>query len=192
VLALRGDRLKDNVAADFSYAYELISMVRQKGGFYIAAACYPEGHPESSSRTEEIRHLKEKVDAGSSHLISQLFFNNDDFFAFLKEARAAGINVPIEAGIMPVIDKRLIEKIVSLCGATLPAKFSRMLDRFEGSPDTLFEAGIAYATEQIMDLISAGVQGIHLYTMNNPAVAERIAQNIGGLLREVNNNEERL
>ncbi|MDR2782010.1 MAG: methylenetetrahydrofolate reductase [NAD(P)H] [Holosporaceae bacterium] len=186
VLALRGDRVDGNTATDFAYAAELISLIKRKGNFYIAAACYPEGHPESSNRTEEIRHLKEKVEAGASHLISQLFFNNENFYAFINEVHTAGVHVPIEAGIMPAVDKRLIEKIVSLCSATLPPKLSRILSRFEKHPSMLFEAGIDYATEQIIDLISSGVQGIHLYTMNNPVVAEKIIHNIGGLLMEVN------
>ncbi|MDR2681945.1 MAG: methylenetetrahydrofolate reductase [NAD(P)H] [Holosporaceae bacterium] len=189
VLALRGDRVKDCNASDFAYAHELISLVKREGGFYIAAACYPEGHPESHNRADDIRHLKEKVDAGASHLISQLFFANEDFYRFMDEIRAAGIDVPVEAGIMPAVDKCLIEKIVALCGATLPTKLSRLLNRFESSPATIFDAGIAYATEQIMDLISAGVQGIHLYTMNNPIVAEKITQNIGNLLKEVNGEQ---
>ncbi|MDR3180018.1 MAG: methylenetetrahydrofolate reductase [NAD(P)H] [Holosporaceae bacterium] len=186
VLALRGDRLKDSTAGDFAYAHELVSLIQRRGGFYIAAACYPEGHPESGGRTQDICRLKEKVDAGASHLISQLFYDNGDFYRFMDQVRAIGIGVPVEAGIMPAVDKRLIEKIIGLCGATLPVKFSRMLNRFENSPAALFEAGIAYATEQIIDLISTGVQGIHLYTMNNPMVAERITRNVESLLREVN------
>ncbi|MDR1375355.1 MAG: methylenetetrahydrofolate reductase [NAD(P)H] [Holosporaceae bacterium] len=186
ILALRGDRAENSTASDFAYASDLISFIRQKGDFYVVAACYPEGHPESNDMAKEILHLKEKIEAGAGHLISQLFFDNDRFYAFMNKLHAAGIDVPVEAGIMPVVDKRFIEKIVSLCGATLPVKFLKMLDRFKNSPAAFFEAGIAYATEQIVDLISAGVRGIHLYTMNNPDVAEKIAKNIEDLLRNVN------
>ncbi|MDR2781575.1 MAG: methylenetetrahydrofolate reductase [NAD(P)H] [Holosporaceae bacterium] len=186
LLALRGDRVSDYGATDFAYASELISLIRQRGDFYVAAACYPERHPESRNKSEDILHLKEKVEAGASHLISQLFFNNNDFYTFVEDVRAIGINVPIEAGIIPAVDKRRIERIVSLCSATLPTKLLNILNRFENDQDALFEAGIDYATEQIMDLISSGVQGIHLYTLNNPAVAEKIVKNIGGLLMEVN------
>jgi methylenetetrahydrofolate reductase (NADPH) len=187
VLALRGDRGKDSSLTDFKYASELISLVRQGWEFHISAACYPEGHPESSDKIEDIKYLKKKVDAGASHLVSQLFFNNDDFYSFMDNVRSAGITVPIGAGIMPVVNKNQIGRIVALCGASLPSKFSRMISRFENDPGALEDAGIAYATEQIADLISSGVQEIHLYTMNNPAVAEKITRNIEGMLKSVNN-----
>jgi methylenetetrahydrofolate reductase (NADPH) len=189
VLALRGDRVDGVTTTDFTYASDLISCLRQKGGFYIAAACHPEGHPESSDISEDIRHLKEKVEAGAGHLMSQLFFDNELFYRFRDKLHAAGVDVPVEAGIMPVVSKHVIEKIVSLCGATLPIKFSRMFDRFKDSPEALFEAGIIYAVEQITDLISADVRGIHLYTMNNPDVAEKITGNIEGLLGKVNEKQ---
>jgi methylenetetrahydrofolate reductase (NADPH) len=188
VLALRGDRIKDGAATDFMHASDLVSLIRRKGGFYIAAACHPEGHPESRSKMENIHYLKEKIEAGASHLMSQLFFDNDIFYTFMNEVRAANITVPVGAGVMPIVSKLLIEKIVSLCGATLPSKFSGILNRFEDNPTALFEAGIDYATEQIVGLISFGVQGIHLYTMNNAIVAEKITKNIANSLREVNNN----
>ena len=131
----------------------------------------------------DIRHLKEKVDAGAEHLMSQLFFDNNIFYNFLEKARIAGVNVPIEAGIMPVINKKQIERMVSMCGASLPAKFTRMMAKYESSPEALRDAGIAYAVDQIADLISAGVDGIHLYTMNNPYVAEKIYSAVAGLLK---------
>ncbi|MDR2268198.1 MAG: methylenetetrahydrofolate reductase [NAD(P)H] [Holosporaceae bacterium] len=186
ILALRGDRTQSSTAADFAYASDLISLIKQKKCFYIAAACHPEGHPESSTKEENIRHLKEKVDAGASHLISQLFFDNDAFYVFLDEIGAANITIPVEAGIMPIVNKRLIDKIVTLCGASSPPKFLEILNRFGNSPASLFDAGIDYATEQIVDLISHGVRGIHLYTMNNPVVAERITKNIRGVLEKIN------
>jgi methylenetetrahydrofolate reductase (NADPH) len=188
VLALRGDRIQDSTATDFVHASDLVSLIRQKGGFYVAAACHPEGHPESRSRTENIRYLQEKVEAGASHLISQLFFDNEVFYRFADEVRAAHMTIPVEAGIMPIVNKHLVERIVSLCGATVPAKFSSILSRFEDDPAALFDAGIDYATEQIMDLLSFGVPGIHLYTMNNATVAERMTKNIAGALQGVNDD----
>lgn len=122
------------------------------------------------------------MDAGAEHLVSQLFFDNNLFYSFVERARIAGINVPIEAGIMPVVNKRQIERMVSLCGASLPAKFSRMMSRYSDRPEALRDAGIAYAVDQIVDLISNGVEGIHLYTMNNPQVARRIWDNVSSLL----------
>ena len=123
----------------------------------------------------DIANLKRKVDAGATHLLSQLFFDNDAFFRFLDKARAAGINVPIEAGIMPCTSKASIERMVTMCGASLPAKFTRMMAKYQNYPDALKEAGIAYAIDQIIDLVSRGVDGIHLYTMNSPYVAKRIS-----------------
>lgn len=130
----------------------------------------------------DIRHLKEKADAGAEHFMSQLFFDNNTFFDFLEKTRIAGVNVPIEAGIMPVINKKQIERMVSMCGASLPAKFSRMMAKYENSPEALRDAGIAYAVDQIADLIAGGADGIHLYTMNNPYVAEKIYSAVKGLL----------
>ena len=131
----------------------------------------------------DIRHLKEKVDAGAQHLVSQLFFDNEDFFRFLERCRIAGINVPIEAGIMPVLSQASIQRMVSMCGASMPSKLTRILARYGDHPDALREAGIAYAIDQISDLIAGGVDGIHLYTMNNPAVAQQIAGSISSIRR---------
>ena len=127
-------------------------------------------------------NLRKKIDAGATHLISQLFFDNAVFYRFLERTRIAGINVPIEAGIMPVTNKSQIERMVSLCGASLPAKFSKIMQRYESKPEALRDAGIAYAVEQIVDLIANGVDGIHLYTMNNPTVARRITEAVASLL----------
>jgi methylenetetrahydrofolate reductase (NADPH) len=122
------------------------------------------------------------VDAGAEHLVSQLFFDNQAFYSFVERARIAGITVPIEAGIMPVLNKKQVERMVSLCGASLPAKFTKMISRYEHHPDALRDAGIAYAVDQIVDLVSNGVQGIHLYTMNNPYVAKRISDCVSSLM----------
>lgn len=182
VLALRGDRNPDVAPkTDFAHASDLVSYVRELGGFGIGGACYPEGHPESPDMVCDIRHLKEKVDAGAQHLVSQLFFDNEDFFRFLERARIAGIEVPIQAGIMPVLSKSSIERMVSLCGASLPRKLTRILSRYGDHPQALREAGIAYAIDQISDLIAGGVEGIHLYTMNSPQVARQIADSIASI-----------
>ena len=182
VLALRGD-INPNVPpkTDFAHASDLVAYIREKGGFGISAACYPEGHVESPDLVSDIRHLKEKVDAGAQHLVSQLFFDNEDFFRFLERCRIAGISVPIEAGIMPVLSKSSIQRMVSLCGASMPRKLTRILARYGDHPDALREAGIAYAIDQISDLIAGGVDGIHLYTMNDPDVARRIAESIASI-----------
>ena len=128
-----------------------------------------------------MRYLKQKVDAGAQHLVSQLFFDNDDFFRFLERCRIAGIEVPIEAGIMPVLNRSSIERMVSLCGASMPRKLTRILARYGDHPAALREAGMAYAIDQIADLMAAGVDGIHLYTMNNPAVAKQISESIASI-----------
>jgi len=183
ILALRGDRNPDIVPPDdFHYACELIDFIHQNSDFDISAACYPEGHPESNSLREDIRHLKHKVDAGVSSLITQLFFDNEDFYRFQELCDVAGINVPIHAGIMPVTNKANIERMVSMCGASLPKKFVRMMARYEHSPEALQDAGISYATEQIVDLLSSGVAGIHLYTMNKPEIAQRISGSVRTLI----------
>ncbi len=183
ILALRGDINPERPPKnDFNYAGELIAYIKSKGDFGISAACYPECHVDAPDMITDIRHLKEKVDAGATHLMSQLFFDNARFFEFLEKARIAGISVPIEAGIMPVTNKKQIERMVSMCGASLPVKFSRMMAKYESDPAALRDAGIAYAIDQIVDLISSGADGIHLYTMNNPYVAEKISAAVKGLL----------
>lgn len=187
ILALRGDKHPDlPVAEDFKYASDLTKYICDFGGFDVCGACYPEGHPESKSVIDDVRSLKHKIDAGASHLVTQLFFDNADFYSFMEKLRLTGIDVPVEAGIMPVVNKKQIERTVSMCGASLPRKFSHMLSRYEHSPEALFDAGIAYAVDQIIDLISNGVDGIHLYTMNNPEVAMRIYNGIKNVLDAAN------
>lgn len=189
VLALRGDRVEGMQSPDFSYANELVEFIKTSGyTFDIAAACYPEGHPESANLVSDIRNLKRKVDAGVTHLNTQLFFDNEDFFRFMDMIRLAGIDIPVQAGIMPLVKKNHVDRIISLSGAKIPAKISRMISRFYDKPESLMEAGIAYATDQIVDLISAGAAGIHLYVMNNASVAERITENISGIFKDVNGN----
>jgi methylenetetrahydrofolate reductase (NADPH) len=183
ILALRGD-YTDGVEPkkDFKYASELCSYIKSKSDFDVAGACYPEVHLEAENEVEDVLNLKKKVDSGADHLISQLFFDNSLFYRFLERTKIAGINVPIEAGIMPVTNKSQIERMVSMCGASLPSKFAKIMQKYESKPEALRDAGIAYAVEQIVDLIANGVDGIHLYTMNNPEVSLEIYERIKDLL----------
>ena len=184
VLALRGDINPDiPPKVDFKHASELITYMKERSSLCFSGACYPEGHLESATLDEDIENLKRKVDAGAEHLISQLFFDNDCFYRFLEKVRAAGINVPIEAGIMPCVNAKQIQRMVGLCGASLPHKFTKMFARFENNPEAMRDAGIAYANEQIIDLVSSGVDGIHLYTMNNPYVARKISEGVSSVIR---------
>ncbi len=184
ILALRGDINPDiPPKKEFKYASELVEFIKTKGDFDIAGACYPEGHVDTPDMVQDVLNLKKKVDAGASHLISQLFFDNQYFYSFVEKAKIAGINVPIEAGIMPVTNKKSIERMVSMCGASLPPKFAKMMQKYENNPEALRDAGIAYAIDQIVDLVSNGVDGIHLYTMNNAYVARRITEAVGNIIR---------
>lgn len=183
VLALRGD-YNPNVPAreDFRHASELTAYLKQHRSFCVAGACYPECHPESIDRVEDIKHLKEKVEAGDEFLISQLFFENEMFYSFRERCHIAGIQVPITPGIMPVINKSQIEKMVTLCGASLPERFCRIMNKFGDNKQALFDAGMAYALSQIIDLLANDVDGIHLYTMNNPSVARKICEGIKNII----------
>ncbi len=184
ILALRGDKIENKpIGKDFAHANELVTFIKNfdkqrtdKKSFCISGACYPEKHPESKDIICDIQNLKQKTDAGSSYLVSQLFFDNTYFYKFLERARLGGIKVPVEAGIMPVINKRQIEHITRISEVTLPKKFLRILDKYDTSKESLRDAGIAYAVDQIVDLVTNGVQGIHLYTMNNAYVAQKITQ----------------
>lgn len=183
VLALRGD-VNPNIPMkhDFKYASELTAYIKECGDFHISGACYPETHLEAPDSVTDIRNLKKKVDAGVTHLVSQLFFENDAFYRFYEKTRIAGINVPVEAGIMPVTNRAQIERMVNTCGATLPPKFERILHKYEDNKEALFDAGMAYAINQIVDLIANDVDGIHIFTMNNPRVAGRICDGIRNLI----------
>ncbi len=184
VLALRGDINPDiPPKKDFAHASELISYMKTRSSLNFSGACYPEGHPESSSLDEDVENLKHKVDAGAEHLMSQLFFDNAQFYRFLEKARGAGITVPIEAGIMPCVNANQIQRMVGLCGASLPPKFTKLIARFGENPEAMRDAGIAYANEQIIDLVSNGVDGVHLYTMNNPYVARKISESVSSVIR---------
>lgn len=184
VLALRGDINPEiEPKKEFLHASDLIAYMRERSDLSFSGACYPEGHTEAASLDEDIANLKRKVDAGASHLVSQLFFDNGHFYAFLEKARAAGISVPIEAGIMPCVNAKQIQRMVTMCGASLPVKFTRLIARYGDSPEAMRDAGIAYAVDQIIDLAANGADGIHLYTMNNPYVASKISESVSKVIR---------
>lgn len=179
VLALRGDRNPDiPEKKDFLHASDLTWYLTDHTDFCIGGACYPEKHPESEDRVQDITNMKKKIDAGTDFLLTQLFFENDFFYAFRQNCRMAGITVPVSAGIMPVINKNQIERMVTLCGASLPEKFRKIITKYGDNKEALFEAGMSYAQSQIIDLIANDVDGIHLYTMNNPTVARRLTDGI--------------
>lgn len=181
ILALRGD-IPEN--ADFPlpdqyhHAIELIGEIKEIGDFCIGGACYPEGHPEADTMEEDLQHLKEKVDAGCDYLTTQMFFDNNVYYRFLYKALAKGINVPVVPGIMPVTNAAQVKRTISLTGNLVPAKFLSIVDRFGSDPEAMKQAGIAYATEQIIDLIANGVNHIHIYSMNKPDVAGAIMDNL--------------
>lgn len=183
VLALRGDT-NPNVPMkhDFKFANELVEYIKGKGNFSVSGACYPETHLEAPDAVTDIRNLKRKVDAGADHLVSQLFFDNEMFYDFYEKTRIAGIDVPVDAGIMPVTNKAQIERMVNTCGASLPPKFQRILQKYDDNKEALFDAGMAYTLNQIVDLMAHDVDGVHIYTMNNPAVAKRICDGVRNLV----------
>jgi methylenetetrahydrofolate reductase (NADPH) len=175
VLALRGDLTPARRRQrDFLYAVDLIRFVREQGDFHLSAACYPEGHVEAVSPAEDLRCLLAKTAAGAKHLITQLFFDNAVFYDFVRRARAIGITAHIEAGVMPVVNAGQIRRIVSMCGAGIPQALTKIISRLEHDPPALRRAGIDYAAAQISDLLARGVEGVHLYTMNDAAVAREI------------------
>lgn len=185
VLALRGDSVEGETPAGvFEYASDLVSYIREhRPQLKVYGACYPEKHPQARTLDEDIDNLKRKVDAGVTHLISQLFYSNDDFYRFLDKARAAGIDVPIEAGIMPVTNAKSVRRMSTTCEARVPEPVETMLERWGDDSATLREAGIAYASQQVADLVAHGVDGVHLYTMNHPAITRRIWNNVSALFR---------
>ncbi|MDO5417146.1 MAG: methylenetetrahydrofolate reductase [NAD(P)H] [Lachnospiraceae bacterium] len=183
VLALRGDIPADGrVAEDYHYASELIREIKDFGDFCIGAACYPEGHVESVNKTADIQHLKEKVEAGCDFVTTQMFFDNNILYNYLYRIREKGITVPVVAGIMPVTNVAQIKRICQMSGTYLPSRFKAIVDRFGENPAAMKQAGIAYATEQIIDLIANGVNGIHVYSMNKPDVAARIQDSLSEIL----------
>ena len=186
ILALRGDLVPGTTVEDswhYHYASELVREIREYGGFCIGGACYPEGHTESPNQAEDILHLKEKVDAGCEFLTTQMFFDNNVYYNFLYKIREHGIQIPVVAGIMPVTNAKQIRRIVALSGTALPQRFRYILDRFGSDPKAMKQAGIAYATEQIVDLYANGVQAVHIYSMNDATVAGKIQENLSEILK---------
>ena len=184
VLALRGDIPKGGpLAADYRYASELIRDIREAApDLCIGAACYPEGHVESENKTADIVHLKEKVEAGCDFVTTQMFFDNNLLYNYLYRIREQGITVPVVAGIMPVTNVKQIARIVGMSGTCLPPRFKAVLDRFGDRPAAMKQAGIAYATEQIIDLIANHVDAVHVYSMNKPDVAGQIRESLSEIL----------
>ena len=185
ILALRGDipegMSKEHL--DYHYASELTREIREYGGFCIGGACYPEAHPESDSSFDDIRHLKEKVDAGAEFLVTQMFFDNDVLYNFMYRIREAGINLPVVAGIMPVTNPKSIKRICRISGAALPQRFCRIVDKYGDNPEQMKQAGIAYATQQIIDLYANGINAVHVYSMNKPDVARAIQDNVSAIIK---------
>ena len=185
ILALRGDIpegfSRDNLS--YNYASELVKEIRDYGGFCIGGACYPENHPESENSYADIEGLKRKIDAGCEFLTTQMFFDNNILYNFLYRIQRAGIFAPIVAGIMPVTNARQIKRIISISANALPQRFVRIVDRYGDNPEAMKQAGIAYATEQVVDLFANGINAVHIYSMNNPDVARAIKNNISELIK---------
>lgn len=184
VLTLRGDRTPARPESpDFHHASDLAAFVWQtKPEFDIHAACYPEGHPEAPSLAADVQNLRLKQEAGASHLLTQLFFDNGKFYRFLNLARRAGVTLPVSAGVMPIVRRSQIERTVALSSASLPSAFTRMISRWQDDPESLRKAGIEYAVNQMRDLIEGGADGVHLYAMNDPEVAVAVYEGIRDLL----------
>ena len=189
IMVLRGDISPDSPPkTDFKYASDLAAFIKaNEPGFNLLGACYPERHYQAESMEEDIENLKIKIDTGITHLITQLFFDNEKFYSFRDQAEKAGVSLPIQAGIMPITNPRQIERTVALSGASIPPKLQRMFERYSGNEKALFDAGVHYAIEQIMDLIANDVRGIHLYTMNNVEIATRVSDAIQNILEAENN-----
>lgn len=184
ILALRGDIPEGGpIAHDYRYASELIYDIKQAGDFCIGAACYPEGHVENEHKEDDIRYLKQKVESGVDFLTTQMFFDNDIYYNFLYRIREAGITVPVLPGIMPITSASQMKRSQELSGTVFPRRFLSILDRFGSSPAAMRQAGIAYATDQIIDLLANGVKNIHIYSMNRPDVADAIMRNLSEIIK---------
>ena len=183
ILCLRGDAPKDSAPPPgcFAHAVDLVRALR-RSRFCLGGACYPECHPECAHMVDEIGYLREKVDAGLDFVTTQMFFDNNIFYRYLAKLRDRGVTVPVIAGIMPVTNGTQIARICALSGTYLPSRFKAIVDRFGDRPEAMLDAGVAYATEQIVDLFANGVNAVHIYTMNKPEVAERIMANLRGIL----------
>ena len=185
ILALRGD-IPDGMSMehlDYHYASELTAEIRDFGGFCIGGACYPEGHPDSKNSTEDIENLKYKVDSGCEFLTTQMFFDNNILYNFMYRMLRSGVDVPVVAGIMPVTNAKQIKRICAISGNALPQRFIRIVDRYGDNPEAMKQAGIAYATDQIIDLYANGINAVHIYSMNKPDVAEAIQKNLSEIIK---------
>ena len=186
ILALRGDIPKNydgQVFAEFSHASELVELIKETGDFCVGGACYPEVHPDSANKHEDIIGLKKKVDAGCDYLTTQMFFDNNIFFNFMYRIREAGISVPIIPGLMPITRRVQVKNAVKLSGCNVPERFKSIVDAFGDTEAAMRQAGIAYATDQIIDLMANGVKHIHVYSMNKPEVAAGIQKNLSEILK---------
>ena len=186
ILALRGDIVPGMTFPSedrFHYAYELVEEIKKHGDFCIGAACYPEGHVENEHKEDDIKYLKQKVDSGVDFLTTQMFFDNDIHYNFLYRIREAGITVPVLPGIMPITTAAQMKRSQELSGTVFPRRFLALLDRFGDYPDAMKQAGIAYATDQIIDLLANGVKNIHVYSMNKPEVAAKIMENLSEVIK---------
>ena len=183
IMALRGDRVPEHHETDYHYASELVREIAADGSFCIGGACYPETHPESDNSFDDLLHLREKQDAGCQFFTTQMFFTNGVYYNFMYRVREAGVTVPVVAGIMPVTNASSIKRICRISGATLPQRFCRIVDKYGANPEQMKQAGIAYATQQIVDLFANGVRAVHVYSMNKPDVAAAILSNVSSLLQ---------
>ena len=185
ILALRGDIPEDLDPSrmDFHYAYELIQEIRDFGDFCIGGACYPEGHPDSENGIKDLEYLKVKAECGCEFFTTQMFFDNNILYNFLYRMLRSGVDVPVVAGIMPVTNKKQIQRIMSISGTALPQRFIRIVDRYGDKPEAMKQAGIAYATEQIIDLYANGINAVHVYSMNNFDVAQKIQENLSEIIK---------
>ena len=186
ILALRGDlpnNFEGEVFTDFAHASELVAFIKENGDFCVGGACYPEVHPDSPTKADDLEGLKRKVEAGCEYLTTQMFFDNNIFFNFMYRVREAGITVPIIPGIMPITRRAQVKNAVKLSGCNVPERFKNIVDRFGDSEEAMKQAGIAYATDQIIDLMANGVRHIHVYSMNKPEIAAGIQKNLSEILK---------
>lgn len=185
ILALRGDIPEgmDTDKLDYRFASDLAAEIRDFGGFCIGGACYPEGHPDSANQNDDIENMKKKIDAGCEFLTTQMFFDNNILYSYLYKLRVHGINLPIIPGIMPVTSAKQIPRITKLSGCCLPPRFKSIADRFGDDNDAMTQAGIAYATDQIIDLFANGINHVHVYSMNKPIVAQKILENLSSIVK---------
>lgn len=185
ILALRGDRpqwMEQEPFTDYHYASDLVEAIKEFGGFCIGGACYPEGHPDAANKKEDILNLKKKVDAGCEFLTTQMFFDNNIYYNFLYRVRSAGIEVPVIPGIMPISRASQVKNAIRLSGCNMPERFKNIVDRFGTNKDAMMQAGIIYASEQIIDLIANGVNNIHIYSMNHANVVRGIMENLSEIV----------